>query len=45
VTLLRLVAETGVCKRFSQKEWIPEFVADAFFEWMHVTAFDKSRAR
>ncbi len=45
VMLLRLVSETGMGQRFSQQQWIPEFVADAFFEWMHVTAFDKSRVK
>src|SRR5712692_10030462 len=43
--LLCLVTETGMSQRLSQQKWIPEFVADSFFEWMHVTAFDKSRAR
>lgn len=41
---LRLVAHAGMSQRLGQKERIAEFVINAFLEWVHLSASDKSRA-
>jgi hypothetical protein len=41
MSLLGLMTEAWMGKRLGEEKRIPKFVTDAFFERMHVTAFDK----
>ena len=41
---LGLVAHAGMSQRLGQQERIAKFIINAFLEWVHVSASDKSRA-
>jgi hypothetical protein len=34
---MRFVAQAGMSKRLCQEQWIPKFIADAFFERTHAS--------